>query len=217
MQHKLPLVLALLGTALSGCGTFPRGGPDEPNRGLVSVNQPVVSRTDYILDVPASGYDGIAAADAQRLQAWFQSLNLRYGDTVYVDDPQGSDPSRRAAVGAVIGRYGLLVADGAPLTQGSIRPGDVRVIVSRREAYVPNCPNWSRPSQPEFDGSQDSNYGCATNSNLAAMIANPEDLIQGREVAGAVDPYDVNKGLNGYRTRPATGLSGLKAESAGAK
>ena len=34
---------------------------------------------------------------------------------------------------------------------------------------------------PTSTTSSMSNYGCAVNSNLAAMIANPEDLVHGRE------------------------------------
>ena len=46
MKHSLT-VLALLGcTMLGACGT--------ENRGLESVHQPVVARTDYVYDLPAS-------------------------------------------------------------------------------------------------------------------------------------------------------------------
>lgn len=217
MQRKLFIAAALMGTTLSGCGTFVRGA-DTAARGLVSVNQPVVSRTDYVFDVPAHGYEGVSANDAQRLETWFQSLQLRYGDIVYVDDSQGSDPARRAAITAITNRYGLFIADGAPVTGGRVPEGNVRVIVSRTEAYVPNCPDWSKPSQPNFDGSQDSNFGCAINSNLAAMIANPDDLFLGREVGGPSDPAASVKALTSYRLRIPTGTEGgLKSESTGGK
>ena len=57
--------------------------------------------------------------------------------------------------------------------------GPVRVVVSRTRATVPNCPNWSVPSQPNYNNRSMSNFGCAVNSNLAAMVANPEDLVHG--------------------------------------
>lgn len=217
MQRKLFIALVFAGTALSGCESITTG-PDKPSRGLVTVNQPVVSRTDYVFDVAAPEYGGLSAPEAARLDAWFRSLGLEYGDTVYIDDPQGADPARRAAIASVISRYGLFVAEGVPITEGRIPEGNLRVIVSRSEAYVPNCPNWDKPSQPNFDGSQDSNFGCAVNSNLAAMIANPEDLIKGRELRGASDPADSVKALTTYRTRIPTGTAGaVKAESTGGK
>ena len=215
MQRKVFIAFILAGSVLSGCATT-QSGQSTASRGLVSTNQPVVSRTDYVFDV-APEYGGLSAQEAARLDAWFRSLGLNYGDTVYVDDPQGSDPARRASVAGLIGRYGLFITDGVPVTEGRIQEGSLRVIVSRSEAYVPNCPNWDKAPQPNFDGSQDSNFGCATNSNLAAMIANPGDLINGRELGGASDPAESVKALTTYRGRVPTGTGGIKTESTGGK
>lgn len=209
MARKTFYAFALLSSALTACGPV--------NRGLESVNQPVVSRTDYVFDVVAPEYGGLSAPEAARLDAWFRSLQLSYGDTVFIDDPQGQgDPGRRAAVAAVASRYGLTVASGAPVTQGVLPAGSLRVVISRTDAYVPDCPNWDRPSQPVFDASTTSNYGCATNSNLAAMIANPQDLVSGRPAGGA-DSTAVNKAISGYRSSEPTGKGGLKSLSTGGK
>ncbi len=170
-------VIALLGcSVLAGCGT--------QNRGLESVHQPVVSRTDYVYDMPAPG-ERLSGGEATRLGDWFDSLNLRYGDRISVDT-QGFGPGARDAVGRVVARYGLLIDEAAPVTQGDIPAGSVRVIVSRMAATVPNCPDWSRPAMANFNGHAMSNYGCATNGNLAAMVADPRDLVSGR--SGAAVP-----------------------------
>jgi pilus assembly protein CpaD len=58
-----------------------------------------------------------------------------------------------------------------------------------------------------------SNFGCAVNSNLAAMIANPEDLIQGRDASGLVDPRTGTKAVDIYRDKKPTGAGGLPAVS----
>ena len=55
-------------------------------------------------------------------------------------------------------------------------------IVKGDTAYVPGCPDWSTASAQAHEG-QSSNYGCATMTNLAAMIANPQDLLHGRSDA----------------------------------
>jgi pilus assembly protein CpaD len=86
------------------------------------------------------------------------------------------------------------------------------VIVARRRAYVPGCPNWHRPSQPDWDNQTTSNYGCAINSNLAAMIANPEDLVHGRD-SGSTDTLAATKAVDMYRSKPLTGAGGLQAVS----
>lgn len=195
--------LALLGcTALGACGT--------ENRGLESVHQPVVSRTDYVYDLPAPA-DRLTDAEDRALSGWFQSLSLRYGDRISVDG-QAYGPQARNAIAAVVARYGLLIDATAPVTQGEIAPGSVRVIVSRMNATVPGCPDWSRPSAPNFDGHTMSNYGCATNSNLAAMVADPGDLISGRSGDVAVDGRIATKAIGTYRAMPTTGAAGLKTE-----
>ena len=196
--------LALVGcTMLAACGT--------QNRSLESVHQPVVSRTDFVFDVAAPG-ERFADSDASRLGAWFDSLNLRYGDRVSVDT-QGYSVGARDAVGVVAARDGLLVDETAPVTQGIIPPGAVRVVVSRMAATVPNCPDWSRRSTPNFDGHSMSNYGCAVNSNIAAMVADPRDLISGRAAPASVDAALSSKAIGTYRKAPNSGASGLKPET----
>ncbi len=158
--------LAALGLSLSACN----GGTT--NQGLESVHQPVVSRTDFVYDVS----DGMGAQASQRLAAWFESLDVGFGDRISVDDPTGN-ASNRVLVSAAASRFGLIVQDTAPVTQGDIAPGSFRVVVSRSKADVPGCPDWSRSSVGNYNGDAPSNYGCATNVNLAATIANPNDLI----------------------------------------
>jgi pilus assembly protein CpaD len=193
----------LLATALllGACGPV--------NRGVESVNQPVVARTDYVFDLSPSP----TAAEQDRLGTWFDTLRLGYGDRVSVDDRSGYGGGREA-VAAVAARYGILLSETAPVTEGSANIGGVRVIVSRSSASVPNCPNWSRPSQPEYAGSTMSNFGCANNSNLAAMIANPEDLVQGRD-GGKTDATTTARAIKFYRDAEPTGKNGLKNEKTG--
>jgi pilus assembly protein CpaD len=58
-----------------------------------------------------------------------------------------------------------------------------------------------------------SNFGCGVNSNLAAMVANPEDLIHGREGSAVVDAQTASKAVATYRAAPPTGTKGLTEES----
>lgn len=205
MSLRPSLALMALGMALAACGPV--------NRGLESVNQPIVQRTDYVFDV-RSGGEGLLSGEAQRLEDWFSTLELRYGDRVSADlGTWRGQQAGRDAVAAVVAHFGLLLADTAPqLAVGEVAPGFIRVIVSRTTASVPNCPNWSRPSHPEFQGSGMSNYGCATNSNLAAMVANPEDLVRGQVGASVGDAAVAYKAIDVYRKTAPTGEKGLKSE-----
>jgi pilus assembly protein CpaD len=198
------LIIAL-GTALAGCQT--PGTPDNAAKGLAAVNVPVVTSQDYVFDAAAPG-GTLAPGEADRLNGWFQGLGLGYGDTVFVDG--GYAPAARNQIASVAGRYGMLVTPGAPITAGAVKPGAVRVVVARRRAEVPGCPNWSKPSQPDWDNKTMSNFGCAVNANIAAMIANPEDLLRGREGPAAVDAVTAARAVDMYRKKAPTGAGELK-------
>ncbi len=200
--------LLVLGLAVAGCA----GGNPEVNTSLYSVNQPVVQRTDFVMDLATAG-GGVSTDEQARLSAWFQSLNLGYGDRVSIDQPRGyEDPQARRAVADVASTYGLLMVDGAPVTAGAVQPGSVRVIVSRTTASVPSCPNWGPPGA--VGPLQTSpNYGCSVNGNLAAMVANPNDLVLGQEGAAGGDPATAARAVRVYRNATPTGSGGLPASS----
>lgn len=193
--------LLALATALAGCSQ--ESAINAPVRGISPVNTPVVTRAEFAFDAAAP--DGsLPASEEARLNAWFQSLNLGYGDSVYVDGPARGDVAR------VAGQYGMLVSEGVPVTAGAVQPGYVRVVVSRARASVPNCPNWSVPSQPNFDNAQMSNLGCGVNSNIAAMVANPDDLVHGRSGDPYADAAAASRGVGLYYQTPPTGKKGLQ-------
>ena len=102
---------AALGLAAAGCAA-PQPGQLEAlnNPSLYSVHQPVVQRTDFVFDVTTDP-NGVSAAEQARLDAWFQSIGLSYGDTLTLDEPAGyASPAARADVASVAGRYGLLLS-----------------------------------------------------------------------------------------------------------
>lgn len=202
MASKSALLFAA--AALGACSYTPH---DLPDRGVISVNEPVVTRADYVFDAAAPG-GHLAPGESSRLDSWFRGLGLGYGDTIYVDGAYGGQAI--ADVAHVAGNYGMLVSPGAPVTAGAVQPDSVRVVVSRNRAEVPNCPNWSSPSQPNFNNRSMSNFGCSVNSNLAAMVANPEDLIHGREGSGVGDAVTAAKAVGAYRKAEPTGAKGLQ-------
>ena len=130
---------------------------DRPGAWL-PVNEPVVTRADYVFDAATPG-GSLGAQESARLDGWFRGLELGYGDVVSVDGVDA--PSARTDVARVAARYGLLLAEGSPVTAGAIPPGAVRVVVSRTRASVPGCPNWSRASSPTYSNEMMSNFGCA--------------------------------------------------------
>jgi pilus assembly protein CpaD len=206
MRSKFALLL-IATAASAGCSYHPAAG-DLRDRGVEAVNVPVVTRADYVFDAAAPG-GSLAPSEKARLDAWFRGLDLSYGDSIYVDAVYAD--AARYDVAQVAGNYGMMVQPGAPVTAGAVPPGMVRVIVSRTRAEVPNCPNWTVASQPNYNNRTMSNFGCGVNSDLAAMVANPEDLIHGRESTGLGDNTAGTKAVILYRSTPPTGTKGLQS------
>lgn len=189
-----PAFLALaLAALLSGCGGMPT------NRMVESINQPVIEKTNYVLDLN-TGPGGLSLPEQRRLAGWFDAMGLRYGDKVYIDDPLASGGTR-AAVEAVAARYGMLVGQGAPMTEGYVNAGTARVVVVRATASVPNCPNWGNDSDANFANATSRNYGCAVNGNLAAMMADPEHLVKGVQGEAGTSINGAVKAIDAFRDK----------------
>lgn len=192
-----------LGLGLSACGNF-NTGPQ--NMSLYSVNQPVVERQNYSLDL-AAGAGGLTVPEQARLADWFETLDLGYGDRIAIDDPVSS-PAVMEDVAAVASRFGLLVSQDAPVTNGYVDPGNVRVVVTRSMAHVPGCPIWEDEYGIEQGNQTSPGYGCAVNSNIAAMVADPEHLLEGASGTGETVIMTSNRAIDAYRNAQPTGAGG---------
>jgi hypothetical protein len=49
-------------------------------------------------------------------------------------------------------------------------------------AEVNGCPNWNKPYGTDESNSFSSNFGCASQMNLAEMLVNKRDAIEGQEM-----------------------------------
>jgi pilus assembly protein CpaD len=195
-----------LGLSLAGCGGI------ATNASLESIHQPVVEHVNYTLDV-TTGPNGLSYPEQRRLAGWFEAMDLRYGDRVSIDDPLASTATR-GAIEAVAARYGLLVSDDAPPTPGEVGAGTARIVVTRARATVPGCPDWSANNDFNPNNATSSNYGCATNSNLAAMVADPEHLLKGAQSHSDTVVMSSTKAISAYREQKPTGSAGeLKSVS----
>ena len=202
-NSKLAGALALsIGLATAGCAGMPT------NTSLYSVKQPVVERANYTLDVNTTA-DGLSISEQSRLNGWFETMDLRYGDRVTVEDPSNS-PAVKNAVNDLAGRYGLIVDTVAPTTAGYLQPGQARVVITRSTASVPGCPDWSTASDANYNNATSPGYGCAVNSNIAAMVANPQDLLEGQKGTGETVISTGTKAINTYREAAPSGAGGLQ-------
>lgn len=74
----------------------------------------------------------------------------------------------------------------------------VEIVLERYVVTPPACPDWSRRSGLDYSNQPLSNYGCATETNLGLMIANPRDLVRGRGL-GPADGVHQAEGIVRYR------------------
>lgn len=199
------LVLAAA-VALTGCAAGPAGN----NRMLNSVHQPIVEHNRYVLDLDTLPGGGLSIPEQRRLAGWFESLGLKYGDRIAVDDPLDSKATF-ASIEGVAARWGLMVGESAAITPGYVASGATRVVVTRATASVPGCPDWSAKSDFSMSNRTTSNFGCAINSNLAAMVADKEHLVQGATGTGETVVMSGTKAIDSYRNAKPTGEGGLKS------
>ncbi|HWV60366.1 MAG TPA: CpaD family pilus assembly protein [Sphingopyxis sp.] len=182
------------------------------NRSLESVHQPVVRNNLYQFDVAIANGE-LPPSEQGRLQGWLDAMGVRYGDRIAVEDPSAyGAASAQATVRAMVERRGLLLSREVPVTTGAVPEGHMRVVVTRASASVPGCPNWDSKSSLNPANATSSNYGCATNSNIAAMVADPNDLIKGTRDTGH-DPVAATRAIQTYRTKPQTGAGELAKPS----
>ncbi len=95
---RTSIAIVLLASAVAGCKTTT---VNQPTRGMAAVNAPVVTRSDFAMDVAAP--DGtLPSSEEARLDGWFRGLGLGYGDTIFVDGDYSG--SARAELARIAGR-----------------------------------------------------------------------------------------------------------------
>jgi pilus assembly protein CpaD len=204
MLARMPALAlaATLGFGLAGCGGM------ATNTSLYSVKQPVVERANFTMDVTTTSA-GLPISEQQRLNGWFETMDLAYGDRISIENPS-QNPAVTNAVRDLAARYGLVISDTAPVTSGFINPGQARVVITRSSAAVPGCPDWSAKSDSNYNNSTSPGFGCAINSNIAAMVADPQDLLEGKKGSSETVIATSNKAISTYRDTAPTGASGLQ-------
>ncbi|OYW88731.1 MAG: pilus assembly protein CpaD [Sphingobium sp. 32-64-5] len=203
-------LLAVVALPLAACG-----GEGSYNTSVESVRQPVVSTTSYVYDVRMDGA-GLSAAEHNRLSGWLDSLNVGYGDSLAIATNGATVPyDLQKDIAALVGHRGMMIGEDNSAQAGMPPPGALRLILRRSTASVPGCPDWSTRQESDMVGGTSSNYGCGVNGNLAAMVANPEDLVRGESSNSALRTDTSNRAIDTYRKQTPTGAGGLKSISAG--
>lgn len=140
-----------------------------------------------VADVPfADGQTSLSPAETSKLHAFLDAINPQSDYVVMVEQPTRKagrvEMQRGKSVAAAVKKLGYQVAD-YPVTD--VQPGSIRVAVDHLSALGPKCPDWKIHPYAEYGAQQMPNTGCSDRTNLAAMIVNPADLVDGQVPATA--------------------------------
>ena len=132
--------------------------------------------------------EGLSAAQTQALDGLLGRWLAAEAREITIIAPAGGTGGRMA-----VAARQRLIAMGAPAAKVQVMAHDaggapgapLKVGFLRYTAQVPQCGGWENITATR-DNTAYQNFGCAVTANMAAQVANPEDLLSSR----AEDPID---------------------------
>jgi pilus assembly protein CpaD len=175
-----------LGLILSGC--------TPPVLERTETESPKQLHVDYVrlrhVAAFTPGKPELASGEAQKLSAFLETAAVGPQDHVYLES--GSDDRLSTArVGRMVKEMDRKGIGAQTLPPGSVPADRMLVVVERYVVTPPNCPDWSGAAIGDHSNQPSSNYGCADATNLGLMVADPRDLVIGRDLG----PQEGNVGL----------------------
>lgn len=182
----LPLLAAL---ALSGCGGF--NGAQEAQYDA-SYNHPISVTPDVpTLNVAASGT--LSAQDRAAIDTFAAAYKERGHGPLTVSTPSGS-ANTAIAMNVLVEVRDQLDKAGIPASRIEYTPyrassatGAAPILMSYKQfvAMASPCGDWSDNLAYDPSNTAPRNFGCATQNNLAALIADPADLVTPRTMTAS--------------------------------
>ncbi len=180
----------------------------------------VVKETDHTVEVfVGASRGGLNAYQRADVLAFAQTWRREATGGIIIDQPVGT-PNEVAAEEAVREARSIFAGAGIPLYAVAVRPyrpqnrgavATVKLNYPRMSAEAGPCGLWPADLGPTYEPEHYQNkpywnLGCATQRNLAAMAANPSDLVQPR---GETPPIGGRRSvvLEKYRKGEATGTA----------
>lgn len=194
--QRILLVGLVLGTAvaLSGCGSTKDRMTTSAIPDDYRTRHPIMlSEVEHTLDVPIASGDRRLTVGVQDSIAGFAAdyLSASTG-TIQVMVPHGSPNSGAASamrkqIRQVLTTRGVAankIIETSYQAEANSNAAPVRISYVAITAMTNPCGEWPEDLQSNtFSNKNYHNFGCATQSNLAAQIANPMDLVTPRDMA----------------------------------
>jgi len=185
-------IIAALGVLLlAGCASTASDWSE-----FQAPKQNKVEPVRLVHDVRFTSGAQISTAEMGQLDGFIARHDLGYGDRVYVlTDATGASSQRVRNVLNYMKAHGIAATG---LSSVEAQPNVVRVVVNRHIVVPPNCPDWSKPMTSDYSNTPMSNLGCSTTANFGMMVADPSELIHGRQ-PGAADADASSGAIRRYR------------------
>lgn len=172
-------------------------------------NHPImVSEKDQVLDLPV-GTGNFRMTEVHRVavDGYIAHYDRAAAATVSIMVPAGAVNSAAAnAVARDVAQHlyrkgvpsGRIVT--VPYSAGTGEPAPIRLIYGRLKAHTGPCGRWPGDILDTTENKHYANFGCASQNNLAAQIANPADLL-GPRAPGEIDTENRTDAIQQYRER----------------
>lgn len=211
--------LTLLPGMVAGCASTAATSPDlaianyDPR-----VRHPImISEEPDVLDIPV-GMNGpaVSAEIETAIADWVGDYERHGTGDITIQVPTASANEVAAAKTGQAAHYALVRA-GVPYSRIQIAPyyvGDhakaatLRLSFLRVKAVTPKCGLWPEKAPNDTANRQYYNFGCASQQNLAAMVANPADLVRPR----SMDPPSTSRRVGVMKKFSDTGNTGWDPE-----
>lgn len=187
--RRLPAVLACLALAgpLAACSSDLASFDDTYVPASVEENFPITVVQKPVRLTLNATQAGLAPADANKVVQLAKRVGSRESTPVTVSYASGSRASRQAAEQAA----SIFVNNGLPRYAVVVSPRDGRensivLAFSTKVAETKPCGDWSQNLRSNQFNDSGPNFGCAVQQNMAAIIANPEDIEQAQTMPPAL-------------------------------
>ena len=157
--------------------------PDNPAREAINPGSLYALKADPATDQIALALhaEGLSQAQALALRALAERRRDTVGGTLLLSAPRTADPAlvsrMQIAVRAVLMAQGVADAEiGVTAYDAADPAAPLLVSYAYQKADIPRCgKKWDELTHTE-DNRVQPNFGCAETANMAAMIANPNDI-----------------------------------------
>jgi pilus assembly protein CpaD len=213
IRLSTPLLAVTLGL-LAGCTSYDHVTVGSVPDDYRTAHPIIISEQQVKIDIPVGANDrGMTSLQKTALDGFLQDYDRRAAAPVQILVPVGSvneAAAHRAAVGLAreVRHNGIASSKIAVLpyeVPDAAAQAPIRVTYAKVKASTNQCGRWPSDIGKTPENKHYEDFGCSSQNNLAAQIANPSDLIGPRKLG------DVDAGRRGAVINGVNGSGGWRA------